>query len=109
MSISKNISELTNKVDQLLAMVEECERQGDINARLFAEGLRHRLAELRRTSPSDQNMYLVQCLLDIVPTAKDLDAIDFRLDRYPRITELRNEIQTEGARIASPMIDALGD
>jgi hypothetical protein len=50
---------------------------------------------------------LSSVLLDIVPNAKDLDAIDFRIDLYPDMDSLRSYISGTAAEIAKPIIDAL--
>lgn len=107
MSISDDIVELTSKVDQLLAMLEPLEKQKDRKAMLFADGVRRRLDELQKARSSEVGMHLATRLLDIVPSAQDLDAIDFRLDLHPGIEALRSNIEAGGARIAKPMIDAL--
>jgi hypothetical protein len=107
MSLSDDIVELTGKVRQLLAMLELLEKQGDQSARLFADGVRHRLAGLQNAGASEGGMGLATGLLNIVPSAKDLDAIDFRLDLHPCIDALRSDIEARGARIAKPLIDAL--
>jgi len=106
-SMSDDIQELIAKVEQLLALLEPLEKKGDRIATLFADGVRRRLPELRKASASDDGMHLVTRLLDSVPSAKDLDAIDFRLDLHPDIRALRSSIEAGGARIAKPLIDAL--
>ena len=107
MSTSNNIVELTVKVEKLLAMLEPLEKRGDESATLFANGVRYRLTELRKAGSSEVGMRLATRLLDIVPSGKDLDAIDFRLDLHPDIRALRSDIEAGGARIAKPLIDAL--
>ena len=107
MSMTDDIAELIDKVEQLLALLEPLEKQGDRKAKLFADDVRLQLDRLRKAVASKDGMRLATRLLDIVPNAKDLDAIDFRLDCYPRIDELRSDIAAEGARIAKPLIDAL--
>ncbi|WP_320043582.1 hypothetical protein [uncultured Desulfobacter sp.] len=107
MSISDDIIELTARVEQILAMLEPLEKQGDESATLFADGVRHRLTELRKACSCEVGMRLATRLLDIVPSAKDLEAIDFRLDLHRDIRVLRSDIEAGGARIAKPLIDAL--
>ena len=107
MNISKDIAELTAKLQQLLALLEPLEKQGDRSATLFADGVRRRLADLRNLVTSGDGMRLAMRLLDIVPSAKDLDAINFRLDRHPGIRALCADVEAGGARLAKPLIDAL--
>lgn len=107
MSISDDVIELEGKVKQLLAMLELLEKQGEQSAELFADGVRHRLAELQKTGASEGGMGLATRLLDIVPSAKDLDGIDFRLDLHPGIGALRSAIEARGAGIARSIINAL--
>lgn len=107
MSISDDIVELTVKVELLLDMLEPLGKQGDESAMLFADGVRCRLTELRKAGSSASGMRLVTRLLDIVPSSKDLDAIDFRLDLHPDVRALRSDIEAGGARVAKPLIDAL--
>ncbi|MBK5915565.1 hypothetical protein [Rhodocyclus purpureus] len=107
MSISEDIVELKAKAEQLLAMLERLEERGDRKATLFADGVRRRLTGLQNASASEDGMRLAMRLLDIVPSAKDLDAIDFRLNLHPGIDALRSAIEAEGARMAKPLIDAL--
>lgn len=107
MSMSDDIVELIAKVEQLLAMLDRLEKQGDRKATLFADDVRRQLTLLREAATSEDSMRLATRLLDVVPSAKDLDAIDFRLDLHPGIDALRSDIEAEGARIARPLIDAL--
>lgn len=107
MSISDDIIELTAEVEQLLVMLELLEKQGDRSAKIFADGVRHRLARLQKAGASESGMGLATRFLDIVPSAKDLDAIDFRLELHPDVGRLRSDIEAKGARVAKPLIDAL--
>jgi len=50
--MSKNMIELTAQVEQLLVMLELLEKQGDRSAKIFADGVRHRLAELQKAGAS---------------------------------------------------------
>lgn len=100
MSANQSIVELTADIEQLLAMLELLEKQGDRKAALFADGVRHRLAKLRSAIGSGDRMRLSNILLDIVPSGKDLDAIDFRLDLHPDIDALSSTIEAKGARLA---------
>lgn len=100
MSISDDIVELITKMEQLLAMLESLEKQGDRKATLFANGVRHRLSELRKAIASGDRIRLSNTLLDIVPTPKDLDAINFRLDLHPDIRALSSDIRVRAAEIA---------
>lgn len=109
MSISNDIVELIAKVEQLLAMLEPLEKQGDRKATLFADDVRYQLFELRKAIASGDNDRLSSILLDIVPNAKALDAINFRIDLHPDMDSLRSHIQAVGARIAKPLIDAIPD
>ena len=109
MSISDDIVELTVKVEQLLAMLELLEKRGDESATLFADGVRRRLTTLRKAIASGDTDRLTSILLDLVPSAKDLDAIDFRIDLYPDMDALRSYIRGTAAEIAKPLIDALPD
>jgi len=105
--MSDDIQELIAKVDQLLALLEPLEKKGDRKATLFADGVRRRLSLFRKAIESGDNDRLRHILLDIVPNAKDLDAIDFRLDLHPDIEALRSDIRYRGVWIAKPLIDAL--
>ena len=107
MSISKKLSSLTAKLEQLVAMLEPLERQGDEAATIFAVATRRRLTALRSEVSIKDDMRLIGRLLDLAPSAKDLDAINFDLDRYPEIEAIRVLIRAEGALIAEPLIDAL--
>lgn len=98
MSINSDIAELTVKVEQLLGMLKPLEEQGDQSAKLFADGVRRRLADLRSHEATATR------LLDIVPSAKDLDAINFRLDLYPEIEALSSDIEAQGARLAKSLL-----
>ena len=100
MSNSDDIFELTANIEQLLAMLEPLEKQGDRKAALFADGMRYRLAALRSAIGSGDRIRLSNILLDIVPSGKDLDAIDFRLDLHPDIDALSSAIEARGARLA---------
>ena len=102
-----DIAVLMAKVERLLAMLEPLAQQGNESAELFADGVRHRLDRLRKAIESGDSDRLINILLDIVPNAKDLDAIDFRIDLHPEMRELRSEIEAGGAWIATPLIDAL--
>jgi hypothetical protein len=94
-----------------LALLVDClqlnEKLGDRPAKIFADGVRHRLTELQKAGASASGMELATRFLDIMPSAKDLDAIDFRLDLRPDVARLRSDIEAKGARIAKPLIDAL--
>lgn len=107
MNMNNDIIELIAKVEQLLAMLESLEKQGDRKAALFADDVRYQLFELRKATASSDNDRMSAILLDIVPSAKALDAIDFRINLHPEIDSLRSLIQAAGARIAKPLIDAL--
>lgn len=107
MSIGDAIAELIIKIEQLLAMLEPLEKQGDRKATLFADGVRYRLSELRKVIASGDSDRLISVLLDLMPSAKDIDAIDLRIDLYPAIDALRSYIRGTAAEIAKPLIDAL--
>jgi len=107
MSMNDDMKELIVEVEQLLALLEPLEKRGDESATLFADGVRRRLSLLRKVIESGDNDRLSSILLDIVPNAKDLDAIDFRLDLHPDIEALRSDIRFKGAWIAKPLIDSL--
>lgn len=107
MSTRHDIAELSAKLEQLLDMLDQLEKQENRKAALFANGVRHRLAELRRIGSDGNDMRLAMRLLDIVPSAKDLDAIDFPLDRHPAIDVLRSSIEALGARVSKSLTDVL--
>jgi len=90
------IVELIAKAEQLLALLEPLEKRGDESATLFADHVRLQLSLLRKAIASGDSNRLSSILLDIVPNAKDLDAIDFRLDLHPDIEALRSDIRYRG-------------
>lgn len=100
MNTSDDIIELTAKMEKLLAMLAPLENQGDRGATLFADGVRYRLSELRNAIGSGDRFRLSNILLDIVPSGKDLDAINFRLDLHPDINALSSAIEAWGAWLA---------
>ena len=105
--MTDDIAELIAKVERLLAMLQPLAQQGNEAAELFADDVRRQLAGLRKAIESGDSDRLVNVLLDIVPNAKALDAIDFRIDLHPDIRTLTGDIQAGSARIAKPLIDAL--
>jgi len=105
MNISDEIADLIAKVEQLLAMLEPLERKGDRKATLFADGVRRRLTVLRKAIASGDSDRRISILLDIVPSAKDLDAIDFRIDFYPDMDALTSDIGGTAAEIAKRLMD----
>jgi len=105
--MNDDMKELIVEVEQLLALLEPLEKKGDRKATLFADDVRRQLSLLRKAIASGDNDRLRHILLDIVPNAKDLDAIDFRLDIHPDIEALRSDIRFKGAWIAKPLIDSL--
>ena len=105
--MTDDIAELMAKVERLLAMLQPLVQQGNESAELFADDVRRQLAGLRKAIESGDTDRLRHILLDIVPNAKDLDAIDFRSDLHPDIDALSGDIEAGGARIAKPLIDAL--
>ena len=105
--MTDDIAELIAKVERLLALLQPLVHQGNESAELVADGVRRRLDRLRKAIESGDSDRLINILLDIVPNAKDLDAIDFRIDLHPEIRELRSDIQAKSALIAKPLIDAL--
>jgi len=105
--MNDDMKELIVEVEQLLALLEPLEKKGDRKATLFADDVRRQLSLLRKAIASGDNDRLRHILLDIVPNAKDLDAIDFRLDIHPDIEALRSDIRLKGAWIAKPLIDSL--
>lgn len=107
MTTDDEIHKLIVKIEQLLAMLEPLEKCADKSAMAFANGVRHRLDELRKMQSSEDNQRLVMRLLDIVPTAKDLDSIGFRLDLYPAIDALSSDLEAEAATIAQSLSDTL--
>ena len=109
MSTSEEISELVGKLELLLAMLEPLEINEERKATIFADGVRHQLTSLHKVIASGDSDRLISILLDLVPSAKDLDAIDFRIDLYPDMRAQANDIDATAARIAKPLIDALPD
>lgn len=107
MSMSNDIFELATMVEQLLAMLEALVKEGSRSAALFADDMRRQLDELRKAIASGDRIRLATRLLNVVPSARDLDAVNFRLDLHPEIRELSNEIAARAARIAKPLIDEL--
>jgi len=107
MSTNEELNELVVKVEQLLAMLEPLEKKGDESASLVADGVRHQLTRLQEALASGDSDRLRHILLDLVPSAKALDAIDFRIDLYPDMDALRSYIRGIAAEIAKPLIDAL--
>jgi hypothetical protein len=105
MNMNDELAALVSKVQQLLAMLKPLERTGDRKATLFADGVRRRLDALRNAMASGDADRLTSILLDIVPSAKDLDSIGFRIDLYPDMRALANDIGGTAAEIAKPLID----
>lgn len=63
MSTRHDIAELSAKLEQLLDMLDQLEKQENRKAALFANGVRHRLAELRRIGSDGNDMRLAMRLL----------------------------------------------
>jgi len=87
------VSVVIKKVEKLIYKLEILEKQGSESASLFAEGMRFRLSRLRQASANNDKGELSNVFNDIVPTPKDLDAIDFKLNDQPEIRELSAEIR----------------
>ena len=106
MSISEDFQALSAKQAQLLALLDQLGRSGDAQSRLFADGVRRRLADLRAIGADGNPLQLAMRLLDLVPTPKDADAIGFDISKHPDVAALRNHIEVTAARLAGPLIDA---
>lgn len=107
MSITDDLVGLVHRLQQLLALLAEVEQAGDLQSRPFAEGVRRRLDALRAIDPDLDRAQLALRLLDLVPTAKDAEAIGFILADHPAAAALRDHIEAAGAKLAGPLIQAL--
>lgn len=98
------MNELIAMMEQLLALLDAQAREGHRASGIAADGVRIRLAKMQHLDPDTPAIQKVTCLLDAVPDAKDLDAIGFRLDRFPEVRALRSAISIKAAAMAQDLL-----
>lgn len=107
MNINDNITELTDQIEQLLSKLRPLEKDDVKSTRLVSGHVRKQLSRLHKAAANNDRNDAINVLLDIVPNGKDFDSVDFRIDYYPKIDALCNDIAAKAAQIAKNLIDEL--
>ena len=82
---------LLEKMSRLAEMFERAASGGYPSGRYAAEAIQRRRDDLVHRVRGSDALVIASRLLDIVPTAKDLDAIGFDLRRHPEIRAMLGE------------------
>ena len=103
---ARTIDELLIDLDRLATMFDDAATNGYPSGSYAAQAIRERRTSLVERIAGDDDMEIAARLLDLVPNAKDLDAIGFNISRHPKIAALLDELDTAAAEIS---FDYLGD
>ncbi len=103
---ARTIDELLMDLDRLAAMFDEAATNGYPSGSYAAQAIRERRTSLVERIADGDDMEIAARLLDMVPNAKDLDAIGFNIGRHPNIVALLDELDTAAAEIS---FEYLGD
>jgi len=90
----------------IIALFDVAAENGYIAASYAADGVRRRKDDLLVRLQEGNLLPIATRLLDVVPNAKDLDAIGFDLRRYPAIADALLQIEVQAAKLADPYLDA---
>lgn len=94
------ITALFEALDRAADLFEAAALVGYPSSTYAAQGLRERKASLQRRLAKGDPLEITARLLDIVPNAKDLDAIGFDAKKHPEISRLLAEIDDLAAEIS---------
>jgi hypothetical protein len=96
-------------LNEIIELFEAASTDGYRSASYAADGTRRRRDDLLARLAAGDEMALAMRLLDIVPNAKDLDAIGFDLKRYPAIADALLRLDVRAAQVADPYLGSDSD
>jgi hypothetical protein len=105
LKITDEIAALSDEVSRLLSLLRGPEGRALKSADIFADSLAEKRNSLEALVAHGTPQELAMCLLGLIPTAKDLEAIDFPLDADVRIREARIALSVQAAMIAHRLLE----